>query len=594
EKIYVNMFLKRSTPIGFRLLVKSDDSSVMLVAHPNRVMWRRHESLAEIVDAAMIDLPLSDADAGIEAEFDESSTTKRPMLAGMFAKRIKAQSQQLLSWFRQVMKEVEEGTLFKHKTRDPLIQVEGLTRDPFSLHKMIVVVTKSGTLFGIDSLSGDIVWRHYIPNLEKSARWNFYFYVQRTTAHFPHPPQMALLALDSDHSQQPVLLTFNPITGEVNKQKSLLRPDVHIIQVMLLPSTDASHLRPLILLNSDMTLQLFPDSTDVRSLINTLNLFMYDVDTTSGTPPGVFPKPRLNSTALWVVKVPPSHKISTVAGKKMLEKVDSLGRPLADRSVIFKYLNPNAIAVVSESLDDNVDRSSLFLLIVDAVTGQTIHSSYHKKATGPVKMIHSENWLLYSYWNAKARRTEITSMEFYEGKTQHNSTAFSSFEAHPPLLCQQSYIFPTGISCIGVSQTDKAITSRQILFGLKRGALLGLPRRFFDPRRPLTMEDSHREEGLVQYMPEIPIPPELFLSYNLSIESIDGVYSAPAALESTSLVLTTGIDIFFTRTQPSKMFDVLKEDFDHFFISTVLIGMFVAALVVRRMSQIKQLKKAWK
>uniref|UniRef100_H2ZLW2 ER membrane protein complex subunit 1 n=1 Tax=Ciona savignyi TaxID=51511 RepID=H2ZLW2_CIOSA len=485
EKIYVNMFLKRSTPIGFRLLVKSDDSSVMLVAHPNRVMWRRHESLAEIVDAAMIDLPLSDADAGIEAEFDESSTTKRPMLAGMFAKRIKAQSQQLLSWFRQVMKEVEEGTLFKHKTRDPLIQVEGLTRDPFSLHKMIVVVTKSGTLFGIDSLSGDIVWRHYIPNLEKSARWNFYFYVQRTTAHFPHPPQMALLALDSDHSQQPVLLTFNPITGEVNKQKSLLRPDVHIIQVMLLPSTDASHLRPLILLNSDMTLQLFPDSTDVRSLINTLNLFMYDVDTTSGTPPGVFPKPRLNSTT-WVVKVPPSHKISTVAGKKMLEKVDSLGRPLADRSVIFKYLNPNAIAVVSESLDDNVDRSSLFLLIVDAVTGQTIHSSYHKKATGPVKMIHSENWLLYSYWNAKARRTEITSMEFYEGKTQHNSTAFSSFEVRPsPLLCQQSYIFPTGMSSVAI-------------------------------------------------------------------------------------------------------------DFDHFFISTVLIGMFVAALVVRRMSQIKQLKKAWK
>uniref|UniRef100_H2ZLW1 ER membrane protein complex subunit 1 n=1 Tax=Ciona savignyi TaxID=51511 RepID=H2ZLW1_CIOSA len=549
-----------------RLLVKSDDSSVMLVAHPNRVMWRRHESLAEIVDAAMIDLPLSDADAGIEAEFDESSTTKRPMLAGMFAKLI----------YRYISD-----------------QVEGLTRDPFSLHKMIVVVTKSGTLFGIDSLSGDIVWRHYIPNLEKSARWNFYFYVQRTTAHFPHPPQMALLALDSDHSQQPVLLTFNPITGEVNKQKSLLRPDVHIIQVMLLPSTDASHLRPLILLNSDMTLQLFPDSTDVRSLINTLNLFMYDVDTTSGTPPGVFPKPRLNSPT-WVVKVPPSHKISTVAGKKMLEKVDSLGRPLADRSVIFKYLNPNAIAVVSESLDDNVDRSSLFLLIVDAVTGQTIHSSYHKKATGPVKMIHSENWLLYSYWNAKARRTEITSMEFYEGKTQHNSTAFSSFEVRPSPIVQQSYIFPTGISCIGVSQTDKAITSRQILFGLKRGALLGLPRRFFDPRRPLTMEDSHREEGLVQYMPEIPIPPELFLSYNLSIESIDGVYSAPAALESTSLVLTTGIDIFFTRTQPSKMFDVLKEDFDHFFISTVLIGMFVAALVVRRMSQIKQLKKAWK
>uniref|UniRef100_H2Y0W0 ER membrane protein complex subunit 1 n=2 Tax=Ciona intestinalis TaxID=7719 RepID=H2Y0W0_CIOIN len=147
---------------------------------------------------------------------------------------------------------------------------------------------------------------------------------------------------------------------------------------------------------------------------------------------------------------------------------------------------------------------------------------------------------------------------------------------------------------MGVSHTDKAITARQILFGLKRGALFGLPRRFFDPRRPLVLEESHREEGLIQYMPEIPIPPELFVSYNLSVEKINGIYSSPAALESTSLVFVTGIDIFFTRIQPSKMFDVLKEDFDHMFISIVLIGMFVAALVARRMSQIKQLKKSWR
>nr|XP_002129828.1 ER membrane protein complex subunit 1 [Ciona intestinalis] len=251
--------------------------------------------------------------------------------------------------------------------------------------------------------------------------------------------------------------------------------------------------------------------------------------------------------------------------------------------------------MVAGSLDDTVDRANLLLIVFDGVTGKVVYTNTHKKASGPVHIVHSENWIIYSYWNTKARRTELTSIELYEGKSQHNKTTFSSFHLQAnPMVMQQSYIFPTGISCMGVSHTDKAITARQILFGLKRGALFGLPRRFFDPRRPLVLEESHREEGLIQYMPEIPIPPELFVSYNLSVEKINGIYSSPAALESTSLVFVTGIDIFFTRIQPSKMFDVLKEDFDHMFISIVLIGMFVAALVARRMSQIKQLKKSWR
>jgi len=58
-----------------------------------------------------------------------------------------------------------------------------------------------------------------------------------------------------------------------------------------------------------------------------------------------------------------------------------------------------------------------------------------------------------------------------------------------------------------------------------------------------------REEGLIPYAPEIPILPEWFLSYNLTVERITGIYCAPSALESTSLVLTTGLDIFFTVCQ---------------------------------------------
>ena len=59
-------------------------------------------------------------------------------------------------------------------------------------------------------------------------------------------------------------------------------------------------------------------------------------------------------------------------------QVDSQGRPLADRSVIYKYLNPNLIAVLSESLDSSVDRSSLMLHIIDAVTGRVSNGVFPK------------------------------------------------------------------------------------------------------------------------------------------------------------------------------------------------------------------------
>ena len=53
-------------------------------------------------------------------------------------------------------------------------------------------------------------------------------------------------------------------------------------------------------------------------------------------------------------------------------------------------------------------------------------------------------------------------------------------------------------------------------------------------------------------------------------------------------------DLFFTRVQPSKMFDVLKEDFDYFFISAVLLGMFVVTIVTQKLSARRALSRAWK
>ena len=49
-------------------------------------------------------------------------------------------------------------------------------------------------LFGIESSSGTILWKQYLPNVKPDS--SFKLMVQRTTAHFPHPPQCTLLLKD--------------------------------------------------------------------------------------------------------------------------------------------------------------------------------------------------------------------------------------------------------------------------------------------------------------------------------------------------------------------------------------------------------------
>lgn len=45
---------------------------------------------------------------------------------------------------------------------------------------------------------------------------------------------------------------------------------------------------------------------------------------------------------------------------------------------------------------------------------------------------------------------------------------------------------------------------------------------------------------------------------------------------------------------PSKMFDVLKDDFDHYLIGGAVLALAVAALITRKLAQKKALKQAWK
>ncbi|XP_067005032.2 ER membrane protein complex subunit 1 isoform X2 [Anabrus simplex] len=582
---------RKDKGIGCRILLSSEDHAVAVLHFPGKLMWIREEALASIIALEMLDLPVSDTDAAIEKEFDHNETG----FMGMFAHRLMSQFLQLRLIFMALLGLGEQPSPG---------QSAGLVRDEFGLHKIIVAATSVGKLFGIDNLSGEILWQHYLKDVasyssQDSNKKHMILYVQRTTRHFPYQAQCALLAR-SKTTGEGMLYAFNPFSGQgVDGNDKSVRLGYKVKQSSLLHQPNEQFLRGILLLDDQDKIHVYPESTYSVAASVASTTFIFTADPGTGVLAGYAlanTKPQgLVASRVWEVKLSQSsQRITAVVGKSPVERVHSQGRVLGDRSVLYKYINPNLVAVVTQGFDP-VHKHFLNVYLVDVVSGAVVFSISHKRAREPVHLVHSENWVLYSYFSDKSRRTEIVTLELYEGKVQSNTTAFSSV-ASPvqPIVDQQAYILPASIATMKETITEKGITSKHILVALTNGGILELPWMFVDPRRPITVTPEMREEGVIPYMPELPVSSESIINYNQTVQRVRGIHTAPSGLESTCLVLVYGLDLFYTRVTPSKTFDVLKEDFDHFLITAVLLGLTAASYITRKLASRKALKQAWK
>lgn len=586
EKVFVLPYVRKDQGTSYKLLISSNDHAISIVHQQGRLVWSREESLAEIVSTAILDLPLSETDATIEQEFSDGEVS----IAGMLMTRLRSQIHQLETFLFQSIPGLHTLQTDSEVETDVV-----LMRDTFGLHKVIVAVTSPGKIFGIDNLSGHIVWSHYekelVPFMLQGSQ-HLPFFIQRTTAHFPYPPQCTVLGRHKN-SKNTHLYSFDPITGR--SLDSVVLPYT-VVQAVPLGIPDNHYLRAVVLLDSDLSVHVYPESS-VHLLKELKDVhFIFTADSNDGTLTGYslgFSHGEdFLATEAWKVKFP--QPIIHIASKRPLEHVHSQGRVMGDRSVLYKYLNPNLAAVFTEG-SDPILKSFFTVYLIDTVTGLVIYSASHKRCKSPIKVVHSENWVVYSYYNEKSRRVEISSIELFEGKSQSNTTAFSSFAPPPlPLIEHQTFIFPSAIETIMDTVTDRGMTSKHLLIALPTGGILELPKTFLDPRRPINPLPEHREEGLIPYIPELPIMAEGIINYNQSVMHINGIHTASSALESTCLVFAYGLDLFYTRVTPSKTFDILKDDFDHFLISAVLLALLVLSYTTKRLAARKSLRAAWK
>ncbi|KAJ8021770.1 ER membrane protein complex subunit 1 [Holothuria leucospilota] len=611
---------KKDKSIGSRVLVKTSDEGLHLIQQGGQITWSREESLASALSVEMVDLPVSETEAQFEDEF---GTKKGDNIFSMFARRISTQMSQLQSYFVHLKKKIESfqhGGVVHHGVDQLTYAVqyesdetmgEYLTRDEFSLHKIIIVATKPGKVFGLDSEDGAILWSYFLPNvapIERGGKLTLPLMIQRTTAHFPNPPQCTIIAKSKD-SDKNVIFSFNPINGKPSL------PEYPVGQVLPNPLrqatmqniVDLEFMKVIVLLDKDNKVSVYPSTAESIVAKNMDKIYLFTADSTSGALNGyrLLPleenellkgefHPIFSAEEVWHVQLPSLlQRITHVVSKRPTEEVHSQGRVLGDRTVLYKYLNPNLVVVISEG-EDATAKSHVTVYLIDVVTGNIVFQTDHKRVEGPVHVVHSENWVVYHFWNNRFRRNEVTVLELFEGKSQKNSTAFSSLDPpSAPLVERQSYVFSEALQAITTTQTEKGITSKHVLMVLQSGGIVSLPKRILDPRRPLVPTQQHKEEGLIPYTPELVVPQTAYINYNQSVFGVRSIHTSPAGLESTCLVLAYGLDFYFTRATPSNLFDVLKEDFDYLLIGTVLIGLLVAAIVTRRLASMKALRQAW-
>ncbi|XP_034174844.1 ER membrane protein complex subunit 1 isoform X2 [Osmia lignaria lignaria] len=572
---------RQAKGVTCRHLLASEDHSVSLLQH-NKLVWSREEALASIVAVEIIELPMSDRDQEIETEFDQK---ERDVLSMIF-RRVSSQFKQAKAFFQLIL----------NFTPQQSNQRTDLVRDKFGLHKMIVVVTSPGKLYGIETRKGEIIWNLRVPNIQGFAKRSnaMTLYVQRGSRHFPHPPQCALLAEDKKTSEG-VVYVFNPITGQ--SLDGLIKLGYRIKQSMLLHATTDDFLRSILIFDTRHKVHVYPESATPIAASVGKNTYIFTTDPTTGVLSG-FSLSYSTSQELIVHKVwelllsPKNQRITHVVSKDPIERVHSQGRVLSDRSVLYKYINPNLVAIVTEGVG-YTHKNTLNLYLLDVVSGAMIFSIMHKRVRGPVHVVHSENWIVYSYFNEKSRRTEVASLELYEGKIQSNTTVFSSLATTKlPIVERQAFIFPAAVESMRETITEKGITSKHIIVALANGGILELPWMMVDPRRPINPEV--REEGVIPYMPEIPIHMDTIINYNQSVFRVSGIHTSPSGLESTCLVFVHGLDLFYTRVAPSKTFDVLKEDFDYYLIVIVLVALVISSYVTKKLASQKAQKQAWK
>lgn len=450
-----------------------------------------------------------------------------------------------------------------------------LTRDSFGFNKLVVLATMRGKLYGLDAGNhGRIVWSKSSRETPSTRPWD-------------------VKALHADDAKG--FITARGANGEYIIVESSTGRTIETMSPGLWPPVESAAL-----VDSDAGAWLLPIGVNgkigevplqwapkqvvvVRSGENELKGVTFE-------PKGI----QAVEVPTWIFSPKEGQKIVNVATRPVHDPIASIGRVLGDRSVLYKYLNPNTMVVAA--VDE--EQASLTVYLLDTVSGQILTSSSFSgvDAEKDVTCALSENWFVCSFYGEYALREsqtqtlkgyQVVISDLYESTLTNDrgplgeTSNFSSIDPIDiptgpalPSVVSKAFVLSGPITSFAVTETRQGITTRQLLaYAPELHSIIGIPRMILEPRRVVGRDPlpAEAEEGLTKYLPAIELDSRLMLTHERDVVGVRNIITAPAILESTSLVFAYGIDVFGTRVSPSMAFDVLGKGFNKVtLIGTVL------------------------
>lgn len=496
-----------------------------------KVGWSSEEGLASVSSAVILDA----SHLGVDDLAEEQDVVMRKL---SLSSRLSSQ----LSGIASVFSGGESGR------RDHL----------FGFVKVAAVLSqKSHRIWGVNTsgdAQGTVRWSLDLP---KAADWH-------TMVHGTTNSAKAVHGINGgSHSREILVLSSSPSSvdwkcidgtnGAVHAQETVATSSPVAQVIPMYGSLGGGCRQASLLLHEDLTLSIVPDDKDTVALVqqqlkNTPNgLFTHLVDK-PGSKVESFQVTQ-ESGALVSRKVGQSfftdERIVKVAYPTRDEIVQSLCTILGDESLLLKYVNPHLAVVVTMSteekqsatkLSSSIEKSqgtktgkprgvgdsataepeseevpNLFVNLVDTVSGRVLHRASHLNAdpSRDVVAMISENWILYTFVNAKTRRTELGVLTLHEGMVHNKAlslfsspeqtTTFSSFDTREskPIVLAKTYTFPKAITALGATATRGGISSRKIIVASADGKITAIDRHMLETRRPMgEVKAIEKKEGL--------------------------------------------------------------------------------------------------
>ncbi|KAI9102440.1 hypothetical protein DFS34DRAFT_609168 [Phlyctochytrium arcticum] len=632
----VDVAPKKDGSQGIRAFIGMLDGSVHLF-RDEASLWSRYEYLAHSPVAAFVDLPEQHLLSQANDELDESlERTSSLGVLDRYRRRVALQLKRLQSLPLLLSRLANSGGSVAK-------QGVSLRTDAMGIRKLIVFASPTGKIAAFDSANGGLIWEAFYPELSIS----FTEVVRDTVVKFP--PVLAVVGHNRKTNNGVSVLYLNAITGSAAGEDLPPKQSFdEIYKVIVLPVTEPEWRTSVLgLVGKDHTFKLSPSTESASgafaNIQQNFRLYLGEDKGSSELQGFRLEETKAGNFALklsWNFSLPLGETIAASKGPSHSTVTASIGRVLGNRSVLFKYLNPNLLTIASvKSCDDSEEctdsSSTVSIYLIDAVTGNVLHTSKYEGAGHVAPNIHSidvtqnENWIVASFWNhgtnvsevatseddkpnrkrSSRRRKEavkpppsgrgfmMVTMELYENaQPDHrlDSSKFSSFNSVRPAVLAQSYSIPNRPTVLGTTKTTYGITTTELLVGFSDGQLFGVNRRFLDPRRPVGNPTSDdKEEGLIKYRPGLELMTYESAGYGNYLGTIENVRSSPTKLESTSIVVSWGLDVLCVRRAPSKTFDVLSEDFNYVALLATLAILVSGIVVSKRMAERKKLRDLW-